>query len=66
MLLVASSTKNNVMTWCDTMSSGLVCTTVLSLFYHRSGTPIIFVALVAKPRVATLNEKPHMLPAPRK
>ena len=39
-----------------------VCTTVLSLFYHRSG--IIFVALVAKPRVATqyrFNEKPHTI-----
>ena len=35
---------------------------VLSLFYHRSG--IIFVALVAKPRVATqyhFNEKPHTI-----
>ena len=28
-----------------------VCPTILSVFYHRSG--IIFVALVAKPRVAT-------------
>ena len=37
-------------------------TEVLSLFYHRSG--IIFVALVAKPRVATkyhFNEKPHTI-----
>ena len=37
-------------------------TKVLSLFYHRSG--IIFVALVAKPRVATqyhFNEKPHTI-----
>ena len=37
-------------------------TKVLSLFYHRSG--IIFVELVAKPRVATqyhFNEKPHTI-----